>query len=84
MLGQTLAWVRKTVDGKETHRLFIKEKKLGTMVSKEGHADSVLGHEKLITIDLLEKDANIKLGFLMLTPKIHLIYWMILIEGQTG
>ena len=28
-------------------------------VSKEGHADSVLGHKKLIPIDFFDKDASV-------------------------
>ena len=39
------AWVKKTICGVETHRLSHKEKVLGAVVSKEGHAESLLGHE---------------------------------------
>ena len=39
-------WMEKTVHRVETHWLSSKEKVLGAVVSKEGHADSVLGHEK--------------------------------------
>ena len=30
----------------ETHQLSSKENFLGTVIRKEGHADSILGHEK--------------------------------------
>ena len=40
------AWVGKSVHEVETHRLSGKEKVLGAVVSKEGHADSLLGHER--------------------------------------
>ena len=55
------------------NKLFGKEKDLCTVVSKEGHADSLLGHKGPITVDFLEKcesEKNACLG------KIHLIYWM--------
>ena len=39
------AQVKKIVDGMKTYWLSGKEKTPGTAVSKEGHADSVLGHE---------------------------------------
>ena len=54
-------WVEKTVHGVEIHWLFGKEKVLGTVISKEGHADIFLRHEKKpITIDFLEKGATVK------------------------
>ena len=37
---------RKTVQGRETHWLSVKENFPGTAVSKKVHADSFLGHEK--------------------------------------
>ena len=40
------AWVEKTVHRVETHWLSSKEKVLDTAVSKEGHADSILWHER--------------------------------------
>ena len=39
------AYVEKTVHGVKTHWHSSKEKVPGTVVSKEGHADSVLKHE---------------------------------------
>ena len=33
-------WVKKTIDAVKTHWLFSKEKVLGAMISKEGHANS--------------------------------------------
>ena len=41
------SWVEKTVNGVETHWLSCEEKVLGAAINKEGHADSVLGHEKI-------------------------------------
>ena len=38
----------------ETHWLFGKEEVQDTAVSKEHHADSLLRHERTITIDFLE------------------------------
>ena len=43
LLQQT--WIKKTFDGVETHWLFGKEKVPSEAVSKEGDADSLLGHE---------------------------------------
>ena len=39
----------------ETQWLSSKNKNPGAVVSKEGHADSVLGHEKPIIIDFFKK-----------------------------
>ena len=43
---QLEAWVKKKVHGVETHWLSGKEKVPATAVCKEGHVDSVLGHER--------------------------------------
>ena len=43
----------------ETHWLSGKEKVPGVMVSKEGHADSVLEYKWSITIDFLEKGTTV-------------------------
>ena len=40
-------WIEKTVYTVETHWLSSKEKVPGIAVHKEGHADSVLGHERI-------------------------------------
>ena len=40
------AWVEKIVHWIETHWLSGKEKVQGTVVSKEGDTDSLLGHER--------------------------------------
>ena len=49
------AWVKKTVYGAEIHWLLRKGKVLGTLASKEGHADSFFWNMKgPITIDFLE------------------------------
>ena len=40
------SWVEKTILGVETYWLFSKEKILGAAVSKEGHVDSLLEHER--------------------------------------
>ena len=39
-------WVKKTIYGLEMHWCYSKEKILGAALSKEGHADSLLGYEK--------------------------------------
>ena len=39
-------WVKKTIHGMEMYWLSSKEKVLGSVISKEGHAVSVLGYEK--------------------------------------
>ena len=41
------SWMEKTVHGVKKHWLSNKEKVLGATVSKEGHADSLLGHERI-------------------------------------
>ena len=40
------AWVKKTDQGVETQGLSSKEKVSGAVVSKEGHPDNLLGHER--------------------------------------
>ena len=39
------AWAEKTVYGENINWLSCKEKVQGAAISKEGHADNVLGHE---------------------------------------
>ena len=46
------AWVEKIIHEMETHWLSGKVKVPGAVVSKECHADSLQGHER---VDLLEK-----------------------------
>ena len=53
------AWVQKTVHGVETHWLSGKEKVASEVVSKESDTDSVLGHERTIIIDFLDKVATV-------------------------
>ena len=47
--------VKETVDGVETHRLSGKERFPGTSVSKEGHADCLLAHERTHDLISLKK-----------------------------
>ena len=47
------ARVKKTVDGVETHWLSTKEKVLSAMVSKGGHAESVLEDKGFVTINFI-------------------------------
>ena len=51
--------VEETVYEVETRWLSGKEKVLGAAVRKEGHANSLLGHKRSITIDFLEKSATL-------------------------
>ena len=53
------AWIKKTVQRVETHWLASKEKLQGAAASKEGYADSLLGHKKPMIIDFFEKDATV-------------------------
>ena len=41
-------WVEKTVNELETHWLSGKKKVSGTVISKEGHADNLLGYERIL------------------------------------
>ena len=57
-----LLWARveKTIHGMETHWLLSKEKLLGTVVCKEGYADSLSGHERTCYYWFLWKGCNCK------------------------
>ena len=46
----------------KTHWLSRKEKAPVTAVSKEGHADSLLGHERTYHFDVLEKGATVNIA----------------------
>ena len=61
------AWVEKTAL-KWKHWHSGKEKILGEAVSKESHADTLLGHEKPMTIDFLEKGATVNCCSIFLLP----------------
>ena len=62
------AWVKKTVDREETQLLSGKEKVLGTAVSKEGHADNLLEHDRTHHNWFSKKRCNFKQCFLLPTP----------------
>ena len=70
-------WIGKTVHGMEIHRFPGKEKVLGAEAIKEGHADSLLEHERT------HNDwFHWKRCFIMAIPEVnktHLIYWTIFI-----
>ena len=51
--------VKKTFHWLETNWLTGKEKIPSTAISKEGHADSLLGQEGTVTIYILEKGATV-------------------------
>ena len=51
--------LEKTGNGVEIHWLFGKEKVLGVVISKEGHADILLVHERTYHCDFLEKGTTI-------------------------
>ena len=51
--------VKKTIHRVETHWLSGKKKVLGATVSKEGHANSLLGHERTNHLVSLKKGATI-------------------------
>ena len=61
------AWVKKTVYGMETERLSSKEKILSAVVSKEDHADNVLGYERIHHYWFSWKRCNYKQYFLLPT-----------------
>ena len=54
--------MKKNIFELKTHWLFGKKTVPDAIKNKESHADSLLGHEKSITIDFLEKDATVKIG----------------------
>ena len=62
-----MAWVchyvEKIVDGMEANWLSGREKDPGAAVSKEDHAESVLGYERPINIDFLEKGTTVNKAF---------------------
>ena len=60
--------VEKTVHGVEMHWLSDKEKVPGVAVSKEGHVDSLLGHEETHHCWSPWKKCKCKEYFLLLTP----------------
>ena len=51
----------------ETHQLYVKEKVPGTAVSKEDHADSLIGHERTHHLISLKR-CNCKQCFLLPIP----------------
>ena len=53
------ARIKKTVDKVKTHWLFSKEKILDTVISKEGHADSLLEQERTHHYWFLWKSATV-------------------------
>ena len=59
--------MEKLVKGVEIHWLAGKEKVLGAVVSKRGHPDSLLGYQRLINTDFLEKGGHCKQWFLLST-----------------
>ena len=62
------------------HWLSGKKKIPGKAVSKEGHADRLLGMKEPITIDSLEKKCNRNQCFVLTTPFHNfLFYWMIFV-----
>ena len=63
-------WIEKTIHVVET--LSDKEKVLGTTISKDRDADSLVGHKRHMTIDFLEKKKNATLNSLIF---ILLIEW---------
>ena len=64
---QLWSWVEKTVHGVKTHWLSNKEKVPGRVISKEGHANSLLGHEITHQFWFCWKRCNCKLCFLLST-----------------
>ena len=64
----TASLIKKTINVEETYWLSGKEKVLGTAVSKEGHADSHLGHERTHHYWFLWDRCNYKQCFLLPTP----------------
>ena len=62
------AWVEKTVHGVVTHWLSGKEQVLNAAVSKEGLADSLLGHERIHHYWFPWRSCNCKLCFLLPLP----------------
>ena len=68
------AWIEKIIQEVDIYRLS------GAMVSKEGHADILLGHKGRVTIDFFEKDATVNsVTYYHLLNHVHLIYWMTLV-----
>ena len=62
------ACVEKTIHELETLRLSGKSKVLGIVVSKDGHADSLLEHENTLYYLFSWKMCNCKPYFLLTTP----------------
>ena len=54
------AWEKKRIHGIDTSWLFGKEKILGTVVSKEGHADCLLRQERMQDYQFSWKRYNYK------------------------
>ena len=57
------AWVKKTVDEVETQWPSSKAKILGGVFSKEGHAESLLRHERSHHTDFLKEGATVYNAF---------------------
>ena len=55
------AWIENTVFRVETHWLSGEEVP-GAVIIKEGHADSIRGHERVCSIDLLKKGARVPIA----------------------
>ena len=73
-----LAWVEKTVCGVDTHtESMVKKTFLGVEVSKEGDADSLVGHEKNHHYWFSWKRCNCDQCFLLSNPKVKftLVEW---------
>ena len=72
------AWIKMTIYRMETHWLFGKEKVPGAAASKEGHADSVLEHERTHFSWFFFEKVQLQTGFPIANSlvKIHLIYVM--------
>ena len=72
-------WDEKTVYGGETQWLSGKEKVINAAVSKNGHADSFLEHERTHHNWFPSKRWNCKQCFLLPNHLSRFIYWIILL-----